>query len=215
MRKYFFVPLFIIGLLALVYLVVINFPKLLSAATDAVNLQATVLTYITTSVDSATKAFGNITPTVAAYATSTQTTATNNSTGYNVKVNRDDSNTTMDLDSDASVNITDQTAWNPGANKSTAGNATTTANFDNSGYVLAFRASDTSNACGFSSTWWGTDASNKLYGGFPTTAKTTFDCDSYQSGSTLAYHEYRLNVSATQQTGAYSGGITYTITANP
>lgn len=215
MRKYLFIPFLIASVLAMIYSTIISFPKESKALTSGVSLTATILTYITTAVDYAAVTFGTITPTTPAYASSTVTSATNNSTGYNIKTARDDADTTLDLTTDAAVNITDQAAWLPGTNKTTAGNATTTALLDNSGYVLASRVDGgSSSACGYSSSWWGS-TSTKLWAGFNSTTKTTFDCDSYQISSTYALHAMRLNVDNTQKTGDYSGGITYTVTANP
>jgi len=178
---------------------------------------AASLTFVVT-----TDNFPTITPGSPVFATSTLSVDTNNSTGWNVTVSRDDTDTTLDLDTDAAVNITDQTAWVPGAATTTAGNAVRISSFINSGDVLAMRVMTASGTPSFiSTTWWGTtdayiDSATTLWAGFNSAAQKIGDSSVSSGGSAkLNTVLYYLDVPSTQQTGAYSGGITYTATMNP
>src|SRR3989338_1349136 len=169
-----------------------------------------------------TNNFSSITPSTAVFATTTLSIDTNNPTGWNVTVARDDADTTMDLDTDATVNITDQTAWVPGAATTTAGNAVRISSFINSCDVLGMRVMTASCTPSFISTaWWGTtdaymDSATTLWAGFNSTAQKIGDSNVSSGGSAkLNTVLYYLDVSSTQRTGAYSGGITYTATMNP
>jgi hypothetical protein len=178
---------------------------------------AATLTFIVS-----TQNFSAITPGSPVFATSTLSVDTDNTTGWNVSVVRDDADTMMDLDSNAGVNITDQTAWSPGAATTTAGNAVRIGSFSNSGDVLAFRVMSASGTIAFRApAWWGsadtyTDNANTLWAGFPSTAKKVGESSVSSGGSpALSTVVYYLDVSETQQNGAYSGGITYTAIMNP
>jgi len=188
----------------------------------------TVIPQITTAAASSltfvvsTDNFSTLTPGSPVFATSTLSVDTNNSTGWNVTASRDDADTTMDLDTDATVNITDQTAWVPGAATTTAGNAARISSLINSGDVLAMRVMTASGTVSFISTaWWGTtdsyiDSATTLWAGFNSTAQKIGDSSVSSGGSAkLNTVLYYLDVPSTQRTGAYSGGITYTATMNP
>src|SRR3989338_6867559 len=189
----------------------------------------TVIPQITTAAASSltfvvsTDNFSTLTPGSPVFATSTLSVDTNNSTGWNVTVVRDDSDTTLDLDSDATVNITDQTAWVPGAATTTAGNAARISSLINSGDVLAMRVMTASGTTAFrAGSWWGTtdayaDSASTLWAGIPSTAKQIGNSSVSCSGTNCALNTvlYYLDVPSTQKTGAYSGGITYTATMNP
>ena len=170
-----------------------------------------------------TNNFPNITPSTPVFATTTLSVDTDNTSGWNVIVSRDDVDATLDLDTDATVNITDQTAWAPGAATTTAGNAVRASSLDSSGDFLAMRTMTASGTPSFRSTaWWGTtdayiDSATTLWAGFNTTAKKIGDSSVSCSGANCALNTvlYYLDVSTTQKTGAYSGGITYTATMNP
>lgn len=169
-----------------------------------------------------TNNFPTLTPGSPVFATSTLSVDTNNSTGWNVTASRDDLDTTFDLDTDATVNITDQTAWVPGAATTTAGNAVRVSSLDSSQKVLAFRTMTASGTVSFISTsWWGAtdayiDSATTLWAGFPSTAQKIGDSSVSSGGSAkLNTVLYYLDVPSTQKTGGYSGGITYTATMNP
>ncbi len=168
--------------------------------------------YLYFSLDGSTEAFGNITPAVLAATSSILTARTDNSTGFNITIQRADSTGTM---SSGSVYIPDKTAWVPGVNTSSAGNATASTTEPQ---TLQFRIRNTgTDAANYSSAWWGTDdtTASALFAGIPSTARNIVDRSSSAVSTTTAYVLYNLTVPVTQQAGSYSGSITYTITANP
>lgn len=162
-------------------------------------------------VDSASLSLGALTPgTPITDKTSTLTVTTNNAGGFNIKASRDDNDTTLDLQSDATVNITDQTAWNSGAPNSEI----ITSGVD----VLAFRVKQagTDSDC-YSSTWWGTGdvlGTSAKYAGLPTPLDTIVNDTTYESASADSIILYYIDVAGTQKTGTYDGGVTYTATVN-
>lgn len=194
------------------------------AETDTVTLTVTVDTALTMTV--ATDQFGTLTPGTYKIATSTLSVTTNNVAGWLVALHGDDQatgNTAMDLDSDASVGITDQTQWIPGSATTSAGNAAVRASLDNSGNVLAFRvmsASSTNGTAFLAPSWWGTtdaDGTAKYAGIASSTVSRTIGnagTGSYSASTHINTVQYYLNVSASQQNGAYSAPLTYTTTAN-
>lgn len=171
--------------------------------------------------------FGNITPGTAKFATTTLSINTNNTAGWNIVLSGDDQGTSdevCDLDSDASVGITDQTEWVPGSATTTAGNALRISSFANSGDVLAFRVMTASGTAPFrASTWWGTtdsyvDAATTLWAGISSSTVSrqvgNAGAGSYSASAQLSTVLYYLDVPSSQQTGAYSCPLTYTATAN-
>lgn len=192
---------------------------------EAETLTVTVLSTLTFSAD--TNNFGSITPGTAKFATTTLSVATNNTAGWNVVLSGDDqgtSNEVCDLDSDASVGLTDQTEWVPGAATTTAGNAVRIGSFANSGDVLAVRVMTASGTTPFrASSWWGSaddyvDNANTLWAGISSSTVSrqigNAGAGSYSASNHLSSVLYYLDVPATQQTGAYSCPLTYTATAN-
>lgn len=159
------------------------------------------------------------------FATTTLSVNTNNSTGWNVTVSRDTAAATMALNIDSTVKITDQTDWIPSAATTTAGNAVRISSFINTQKVLAFRVMTASGTASFISTaWWGTtdayiDSATTLWAGIAssTAANLKIGNSSVSSGGSAVLNTvlYYLDVPSTQQSGAYSGGITYTATMNP
>jgi len=156
------------------------------------------------------------------FATTTLSVDTDNSTGWNITVSRDDSDTTMDLDSDAAVNINDQTPWVPGTATTTAGNAVRISSLDSSGDILAMRVMTASGTQAFIATdWWGTtddyaDNVDTLWAGMSSTSQKIGDSSVSCSGADCALNTvlYYLDVPTTQKTGAYSGGVTFTAVMN-
>jgi hypothetical protein len=190
----------------------------------AVTLTATVSTSLTFTTSS--NQFGTIVPGTYSLATTTLSVATNDTSGWIVSLSGDDTATginTMDLDADGSVEITDQTQWVPGSATTTAGNAAVRASLVNSGNVLAFRVMTASSSNGtpfISTSWWGAtdvDGTAKYAGIASSTVQRTIGnagSGSYSSTAHLNTVQYYLNVSSTQQTGAYSAPLTYTATGN-
>jgi len=118
---------------------------------------------------------------------------------------------------------TDQTEWVPAAATSTVGNAVVRASLDSSGDVLAFRvmsASSTNGTPFLATSWWGADDSDgtALWAGIAssTTQRKVGDAGagSYSASAHINTVQYYLDVAASQQTGAYSGPLTFTATAN-
>jgi hypothetical protein len=171
-----------------------------------------------------TDVFPPLTPGTPIFATSTISVDTNNSTGWYVTLARDDPDTTMDLDTDATVNIVDQTDWIPGAATTTAGNAVRISSFINSGDVLAFRMMTASGTPSFISTaWWGAtdayiDSATTLWAGIASSTASNLKIgnSSVSSGGSPALNTvlYYLDVPNTQRTGAYSGNIIFTAVMN-
>ena len=187
----------------------------------------TVTVQSTLSFSASSDNFGNISPGTATFATTTLAVTTNNTAGWNIVLSGDDqatSNEVCDLDSDASVGITDQTEWVNGAATTTAGNAVRISSFANSGDVLAFRVMTASGTTPFrAGSWWGTtdtyvDTATTLWAGIASTTVSrqigNAGAGSYSASEHLSTVLYYLDVPATQQTGAYSCPLTYTATAN-
>lgn len=194
------------------------------ASAEAVNLTVTIQASL--SFSTATDQFSTLTPGTYKIATTTLSVTTTNVNGWNVTLYGDDqgtSDTVMDLDSDASTGITDQTEWVPDTATTSAGNAVVRASLDSSGDVLAFRvmsASSTNGTSFLSTAWWGADDSDgtALWAGIAssTVQREIGDAGagSYSASAHINTVQYYLDVSAGQQGGAYSGGLTYTATVN-
>lgn len=178
------------------------------AATDTeqVTLQVDVAEVLAMSVDSATVDMGTLTPGTPVTGSSVVTVTTNANGGYDLKVKRDDSDTTMDHTVLPSYNITDKTAWDGSSSAAT---------WSGTGLGFSVYASTaTKNA-----TWWGSgtacdDAANK-YAGFPSSYTTIMSHSSYSATSTTTSVCYKLDVPSTQRSGAYDGTITYQATSKP
>lgn len=194
------------------------------ASGEPVTLTVTVqasLTFTTT-----TNQFGNLTPNTYKIATTTLNVLTNNTAGWNVTLYGDSqspTDTVMDLTTDASVGITDQAEWINGAATTTVGNAVVRASLDSSGDVLAFRvmtASSTNGAVFISTSWWGTNDADgtALWAGIASSTVQrqigSAGSGSYSANPHLNTVWYYLDVPASQQTGSYDGGLTYTATVN-
>jgi len=193
---------------------------------EAVTLTVTVQSSL--SFTTSSNQFGNLTPGTAGFATTTLSVTTNNTAGWNITLTGDDqttSDTVCDLDSDASVGLTDQEEWVPGAATTSVGNAVRISSFDNSGDVLAFRVMTASGSVPFrAGTWWGTsdtysDNANTLWAGIASTTAADQKIGnagngSYSASAHLNTVLYYLDAASTQQTGAYSCPLTYTATAN-
>jgi len=191
------------------------------AGAETEGLSVIVATASTFSVD--TNNFsGDLTPGSPKYATSTISVLTNTTGGWYVElygVDRATGNTTMDLSTDASVGLTDDTEWIPGAATTTAGNATQLTSGED---VLSFRVMSASGTPRFlSTTWWGTvDAwpgvATTLWAGFASTTAVNkkigqISSGDYNSGTALNTVQYYLDVSSGQQTGTYEGNLMYTL----
>jgi hypothetical protein len=191
---------------------------------STVTLTATVATSLT--FTTSTNQFSTIAPGTPGWATTTLDVLTNDTSGWNVGLtgdNKSTGNNNLQLAGN-SASIQDQTEWVPGSATTTTGNAAIVASLVNSGNVLAFRVmtASSSNGTAFVSTnWWGTDdqVANAKYGGIASSTAANTKIGNAGSGSYSASDHlntvvYRLNVSASQQTGAYSAPLTYTAVGN-
>jgi len=188
-----------------------------------VTLTATVATSLTFTTSS--NQFGTVTPGTVAWATTTLDVLTNDTAGWNVTLSGDNKTTTnnnLELAANA-ASVTDQTEWIPGAATTSAGNAVVQASITNSGNALAFRVmtASTSNSTAFtSSSWWGTTdaAGTAKWAGIASSTVGrqigNAGTGSYSASNHLNSVVYYLNVSSSQQTGAYSAPLTYTATGN-
>lgn len=199
----------VVALVALMAIVGLTQASSVSAttATDGVTLQTDVQEVITLDCGAATVNLGNLTPGTPVTGSSVCTATTNANGGYMLAVKRDDADTTMDKVSDATVNITDQTAWNK-----TTPNAVS---WTGTGLAFTVFASDATK----NTTWWGTgttvtDSAN-LYAGFPAAYTNIMEHGTYSATSTTTSIGYKLDVPSTQKSGAYDGTITYQATTTP
>lgn len=197
----FFIPIFFVAIFGIMQALETKS----ATATDQVNLSVSVTQALTLGCGADVN-FGTLTPGVAVTGTST-CSVTTNAVGYTLNVKRDDADTTMDLDSDATKNITDKTAWT-----SATPNGGTW-----SGTGLGFRVKQTGTNSGYNSTWWGTDdtAPNAKYAGLPSSYDKILEYGSYSATATDTVIEYKLDVPASQPSGAYSGTVTFQAVGNP
>jgi len=180
--------------------------------TDQVTLQLSVNQTIAIDCDGLTPVnIGSLTPGTPVYNSTTCTTTTNADAGYDLKVQRDDADTTMDLIGTPATNITDKTAWDPTAGAGN-GNAAT---WSGTGLAFGVYASTATK----NTTWWGTgtacDDANNKYAGFPTAYATIMDHDTYSASSTTTSVCYKVDVPGTQPSGSYDGTITYQAVSKP
>jgi hypothetical protein len=180
-----------------------------NGATDQVTLSLTVNEALALDCGADVN-IGSLTPGTPAYNSSTCTVGTNSNDGYNLQVKRDDANTTMDLTTDAAVNIADKTAWDP----SGSGNAAT---WSGTGLGFGIYASTATK----STTWWGTGTtcdptdSNNKFAGFPSSYANIMEHPTYESSDTTTSICYSVDTAATQQAGSYNGTITYQAIGTP
>ena len=151
--------------------------------------------------------FGTITPGTPITQSLTCTVSTNSTNGYTLTTQRNTATATMSKD--ATHYITDRTNWDP-----QNPNATLWQTHDTG---LAFTVySSTANK---NNTWWGTgttyDDTNNRYAGIPQTAQSIMTTPTYSATPTETHIGYKLDVPTTQQTGIYSGIVTYQVTVNP
>ncbi len=177
---------------------------------------------LTFTIDTNNVFIGTNTPGTPVASSSVLTVNTNNSTGYNITINRASTTPTLFLTGDVSITIPDT----PNGNNWTAPTATSTAGASaiwTSGTTkgLGFRVKQTGTVSNtYSSTWWGTSdaAANALYSGISTStpaqkiANTTLGSGSNEN----TVVEYKLDGATTQKSGSYvSSPITFTATTNP
>jgi hypothetical protein len=181
-----------------------------ATSTGGQTLTTSVQAAITLTLATGTVPLGNLTPGTPIFATTSASIDTNNATGLTLQVNRNSATSTL-LHTDTTTTFPDYTAWN-GSNNSTTTNVI--------GANLHFKVANTGTDAGlYNSTFWGpndTDgASNARYAGFPSTSQTIASNAGYVGSTQTVVSRYRMDAPATQKTGSYSGGITYTAFSNP
>jgi hypothetical protein len=167
------------------------------------------LTFIT---DSSSKSFGTITAGSLSATTTILSASTGNTNGFNVTIQRSSATGTLSF---GSLYIPDKTDWVAPAATTTAGNSTASTTQPN---TLQFRVRLTgTDSPDYASTWWGTDdtTANALFGGISSTSQMIINRYIPAAATTTMTVLYNLNPPLTQQTGTYSGTLTYTATANP
>ncbi|MEK7505374.1 MAG: hypothetical protein AAB597_00550 [Patescibacteria group bacterium] len=167
-------------------------------------------------IDSSTTNLGSVVPgTGIAAGTSVLTTTSSNPTGFYITAVRDDSDSTMDMDSDATTNIPDKTNWSAPAATTTTGNSTASTT---EAQTFQFRVRSAGTAVpNYASTWWGTDdtTANALFAGFPASAQKIVIRSTASPSASDSVVLYNLSTPVSQKNGDYSGGVTYTATVNP
>jgi hypothetical protein len=155
--------------------------------------------------------FGMITPLVPSEVTSTVTVnMTGAFHGYSLRVNRDYSTSTIDLNGTSTPDVVfpDEISWNPTG----SGNATSAP-----GNNLSFRVQQLGTTAYYDTTWWGANDSSGTakYAGFPTIMQQIMSCSTCNYGSTATVIRYRADAPVSQMTGQYFGPITITALVNP
>lgn len=186
-----------------------------SAYANKVCASAAAPTSMTFTTDSGSEAFPAVTPGTVSATSSILSVTTSNATGFVVSLARDNAAGTMALAGFPSTLIPDKTAWSPGVATTSAGNATASTTQPE---TLQFRVRQAgTDVPNYASAWWGSDdtTANALFAGFPSSAQTIINRSTAAGSGTTSYVLYNLNVPVTQTNGSYSGGLTYTATANP
>lgn len=192
--------------------ILISVPLTPLAKGAGATLSVTVTKTINLSVLSPTVAFPSLTPGTAVDAYSTSTVLTNDSNGFAFSFNRNNGAASTTLTT-STYSIPEPTAWIPGANTSTGG----TAALYTPASGLAFRVPLAgTTGCAQSTQWWGTnDTGAAKYAGTTSTISQIANCGTYQPTSSTVVINYHLDVSSTQQSGDYTGAVTYSATVNP
>jgi len=183
-----------------------------ASTTSVQTITLDVTSTITLTLATGTVALGTLVPGVANTVDTSLSVTTNEYNGWYLSVKRDDAATTLNMNGASTPNITypDATAWNY-----SAPNATTSANV---GANLSFHVKNTgTDAALTSSTLWGADdtAPNALFAGFPVSSQRIAGISSYVSSAQTVAYTIRADAPGTQQSGAYSGTITFTALSTP
>ena len=204
-RSVLFVFIIVFGLSLAVVQPLDNFPQV-QAATQPVTLTTTVLAYLTLDITAGgTVAFGNLTPgTPICYATGTvASVVTNAANGYTLGLS--------DATAAPNSSMAQGGVYIPKMTNGTI--ATPVVWGSNYGVGANLYAADT----GKDTTQWGAgttvcDALNK-YAAVPQAATTAHTVTGFHSSANTSSWSFKIDVPNTQQTGAYSGTVTYTATA--
>ncbi|MCX8016142.1 MAG: hypothetical protein N2692_02470 [Patescibacteria group bacterium] len=193
----------LVGLVVLSSALVNQFYKIAQASDQSQTIQVTVTTTLTFSLATNTVALGVLTPGTPIIATTSCSVTTNSNSGWQLSAKRDDANSTLDLDSNQTVDFPDETAWN-GSNST-----------DTPGSNLSFRVyqTGTTPAGLYNSTYWGTNDSSPKWAGFPASSQEIATISTYQSSEQTVVYGFRIDAPISQPSGVYSGTITLTALA--
>jgi hypothetical protein len=175
--------------------------------TESQTIVLTVTSSITLTLATSTVDLGTLAPGVPITSDTSLTVVTNNYNGWNLQVRRDDATSTLNLNGTSTPDVTfpDATAWD-GTNSSLTPGAN-----------LSFKVLQTGTDAGlYNATWWGADdAAAALYAGFPTTNQQIATIASYAGVTQNVAYRIRADAPGTQQSGVYSGVVTFTAITNP
>lgn len=192
-----FIAVFTAGL---IMVGIFSFGPRVQADDKSQTINVTVTTTLTFNIATDTIALGTLTPGTPIIATTSCTVETNSGTGWQLSAKRNDANSTLDLNTDESMDFPDATAWN-GSNST-----------ETPGANLSFRVyqTGTTPAGLYSATYWGTNDSSPKWAGFPSASVAIASLNSYQTGTQTVVYGFRIDAPSTQASGAYSGSITLT-----
>ena len=204
-----------VSLAALVALYVVMsyvpFETQAQSVTDTVTLEVGVSTYITIAVDTATVNFGTLTPGTPLCPTtpSIATVNTNNIYGYSLSVH-DGSATNSALVKGGTVYIPDFSGTIAAPSSWTDGTSY--------GVGLSIFDADTTHAAkwctgGILNCTTVCDTDN-LYAGIPATAGEVHNVSGYDEDGDTTSFSWKLDAESTQETGSYSGDVTFTAAPN-
>jgi hypothetical protein len=176
--------------------------------TQTINLIVT--STITLTLGESVVNLGTLVPGTPQTATTSLAVTTNDYAGWNLQVRRDDATSTINLNGTSTPDVTfpDATEWTystPNGNTSPGAN-------------LSFRVQQTgTDGALYSSGLWGANDTDgtALYAGFPTTNQRIAGIASYVGAAQNVVYKFRADAPGTQQSGTYSGTITFTAITNP
>jgi hypothetical protein len=198
-------------LLSVILVCIFGFVLAMDSQGDTKTAQTTISTTVQEALSlscGTTAPLGNLIAGTAVTTSSSCSTTTNGSDGYELSVKRDDADTTIDLTTDAATNIVDKPAWT---------SATPNSNIW-AGTGMSFRVVQTgTDANAYSSTWWGSDdtAPNAKFAGFPSAYDKIAVDTVYSSSASVVVIGYKLDVAASQKSGTYDGTITFQAVSKP
>lgn len=183
-----------------------------SSDTEVQTITLSVTSTLTMTLADGTVDLGTLTPGVANTATTSLSVTTNEYNGWYLSVKRDDAVTTLNMNGVAIPNVTypDAAGWTYASP-----NATTSANV---GANLSFRVLQTgTDAALYDAGLWGANDAlpSALLAGFPITSQRIAGVASYVAVPQTVAYEFRADAPGTQQSGAYSGTITFTALSTP
>ncbi len=197
-----------VGILGLVNLK----PANAASDSDTQTIILTVTSTITLTLATTTVDLGTLVPGTPITGNTSLSVTTNDYSGWNLQVKRDDAGSTLNLNGTSTPDVAfpDATGWNY-----SSPNATTSPEV---GANLSFRVYQTgTDVALYNSSWWGSDdtAPNALYAGFPTTDQQIATIATYVGGAQTVAYGFRADAPGTQQSGVYTGTVTFTAITNP